>query len=196
VMVPLEVTHTILVTDEILAQIKHIGTWDEKLSLPMSAFSRSSESHPHVEYAELSRLIGTKQITGKEVETKMCNNVEGSVDSQSQQVSAFGNCCYQLLVFFKSTYKEIFSFDSPPLHDPCTIFYLTNPEAFETVNVFVDVETGSEKCIGRTLVDIHGILKKKPNVIVCTRVDSRKFWHKMFKCLQLANSRSPLNKCQ
>jgi len=162
VMVPLEVTHTILVTDEVLTRIREIGT------LKLNEKSQPAQAQAFKD--------------------------EVNAESVPKNMSPFANCCYKLLSFFKSSYLKEFSFPSPPLHDPSTIFYLTNPEAFDTLNVYVDVEISSKKCLGRTLVDVHGILKKDPNVLVCTRVDSDKFWERMFECLHLANSKSPLNK--
>lgn len=37
----------------------------------------------------------------------------------------------KLLLFFAQTYKEVFSFEHPPLHDPLAVFYIACPEAFK-----------------------------------------------------------------
>ena len=37
----------------------------------------------------------------------------------------------KLLLFFAQTYREVFSFEHPPLHDPLAVFYVACPEAFK-----------------------------------------------------------------
>lgn len=36
-----------------------------------------------------------------------------------------------LLQFFASTYKSVFGFDSPPLHDPCAVAFVVQPSLFQ-----------------------------------------------------------------
>lgn len=55
--------------------------------------------------------------------------------------------------FFKKTYKEVFGLDLVPLHDPCAVYYVINPDAFKVMFTNVVIETNSEFCDGRTLVD-------------------------------------------
>jgi inosine-uridine nucleoside N-ribohydrolase len=43
----------------------------------------------------------------------------------------FGALMQQLLTFFADTYKQVFQFDDPPLHDPCAVAYVIAPELFE-----------------------------------------------------------------
>ena len=43
-----------------------------------------------------------------------------------------------------------------PLHDPCVIAWLLQPELFEGRACHVAIETGSELCMGRTVVDWTG----------------------------------------
>ncbi len=38
--------------------------------------------------------------------------------------SPFGHLMIDLLQFFAQTYKDVFFFDFPPLHDPLTIAYV------------------------------------------------------------------------
>ena len=37
----------------------------------------------------------------------------------------------QLLLYFAESYKTVFKFDSPPLHDPCAVAYVIAPELFQ-----------------------------------------------------------------
>merc|ERR1719343_1062566 len=36
-----------------------------------------------------------------------------------------------LMGFFRDTYKKVFDFDAPPVHDPCAVAYVVNPSLFE-----------------------------------------------------------------
>lgn len=37
----------------------------------------------------------------------------------------------QLLLFFADSYRTVFKFDHPPLHDPCAVAYVIAPELFK-----------------------------------------------------------------
>jgi purine nucleosidase len=37
----------------------------------------------------------------------------------------------QLLLYFAESYKTVFKFDNPPLHDPCAVAYVIAPEMFQ-----------------------------------------------------------------
>ncbi len=58
-----------------------------------------------------------------------------------------------------------------PLHDPCTIAWLLAPELFAASRVNVAVETGSELCMGQTVVDWWGVTGRAPNARVLHGVD-------------------------
>lgn len=36
----------------------------------------------------------------------------------------------QLLLYFAESYRTVFKFDNPPLHDPCAVAYVIAPEIF------------------------------------------------------------------
>ena len=36
-----------------------------------------------------------------------------------------------LLMFFATTYRDVFGFDDPPLHDPCAVAYVIAPQLFK-----------------------------------------------------------------
>lgn len=46
--------------------------------------------------------------------------------------SAFRAIMVDLLTFFASTYKQVFGFASPPIHDPCAVAFVIAPHLFET----------------------------------------------------------------
>lgn len=99
---PLDITHTVLITDQILERIR----------------------------SSLSPLAPT-----------------------------FCEMLIKLLTFFKDTYRDVFGFESPPLHDPVAAFYLIAPEYFHAVRCHVDIETKGEYTYGACCTDL--VLKKR-----------------------------------
>jgi purine nucleosidase len=63
-----------------------------------------------------------------------------------------------------------------PLHDPCVIAYLVQPDLFTTQDLYVEVETGSPLTMGRTVIDEWGITQRSPNVRVIRGVDADGFY--------------------
>ncbi|MBE9181383.1 nucleoside hydrolase [Oculatella sp. LEGE 06141] len=63
-----------------------------------------------------------------------------------------------------------------PLHDPCVIAYLLQPDLFTGHPVFVEVETGSELTMGRTVVDAWRRGDRPPNANVIQTVDANGFY--------------------
>lgn len=56
--------------------------------------------------------------------------------------------------FFKSTYKTVFGFELAPLHDPVALYYVINPDAYETKFVHLEIDLNSKYCDGRTVFDL------------------------------------------
>jgi inosine-uridine nucleoside N-ribohydrolase len=110
--------------------------------------------------------------------------------------SNFSKLIIELLHFFADTYKKVFKFEYPPLHDPLAVSYVINPSLFETVFMRVDIEISSELCSGRTVCDIYHLSNKIKNIYVAQKVDIEGFWDLMIEALFQANSFSPLNKKQ
>lgn len=61
--------------------------------------------------------------------------------------------------------------DRLPIHDPCTIAWLLQPELFQTEPVPVAVETEGTHTLGATVVDWWGVTGKPPNAYWVTEVD-------------------------
>lgn len=98
-----------------------------------------------------------------------------------------------LLTFFAKTYKEVFDFDHPPVHDPCAVAYLLAPQAFTKVRrLRVDIETSSILTAGQTVVDVWNQSGKAPNCDVCIEMDHEKFWDVMIAAISAADDRVQL----
>ncbi|MGE8081173.1 nucleoside hydrolase [Peribacillus loiseleuriae] len=90
----------------------------------------------------------------------------------------------ELLVFFASTYKEMFDFDGAPVHDVLTVAYCVAPELFKTKDVNVTVETKGEFTAGTTLIDLHGVTGREVNAKFGVELDVEGFWKLMIEALK------------
>ncbi|MFB7816993.1 nucleoside hydrolase [Paenibacillus chitinolyticus] len=90
----------------------------------------------------------------------------------------------ELLVFFASTYKEMFDFDGAPVHDVLTVAYCVAPELFKTKDVNIVVETKGEYTAGTTLVDLYGVTGRKVNAKFGLELDVDGFWKLMIDALK------------
>lgn len=134
-MIPLEVTHTALVTQEVLTQ-----------------------------------LINCQPV-----------------------VTPFLLLIQQLLTFFADTYREVFRFPDPPLHDPCAVAYVVDPDIFEVERMRVDIEVSSHLSAGQTVCDIWHQTGRLPNCVVATKMDVARFWDLMMDAVRSADGVSSLN---
>ena len=81
-----------------------------------------------------------------------------------------------MLSFFHRYDTEKYSSQGTPLHDPCTIAYLLQPELFRTKVCNVSVETESELTIGHTAVDFWQVTDRPRNVNWAYDVDADGFF--------------------
>lgn len=96
--------------------------------------------------------------------TALCTSAVRSSIQDALEDQQFGRCLLELMTFFEDTYKRVFKFDSPPVHDPCAVAYVLDPTRFETERMRVDVETGSDLCAGQTVCDVWHYSKLPKNV--------------------------------
>jgi len=107
--------------------------------------------------------------------------------------SAFAELVVELLQFFANTYRVFFGFEYPPLHDPCAVAYVINPELFKTVQMRVDVELSSHLSYGQTVCDSYHFSKLPKNVNLALSMDVSAFWDLVVEALTRANAVSSLN---
>lgn len=89
-----------------------------------------------------------------------------------------------LLRFFANSNKEFFGFNGAPIHDALTIAYLIDEKVLTLKEYFVDIETQGELTRGRTVVDVYGVLKRKPNASVAVDLDLIKFKNMIFEMIE------------
>jgi len=82
----------------------------------------------------------------------------------------------ELIDFFERFDEDKYGTDGGPLHDPCVIAWLLQPDLFSGRDCNVEIETGSELTMGMTVVDWWGVTKREKNAHVLRDVDSDGFF--------------------
>ena len=82
----------------------------------------------------------------------------------------------QLLEFFERFDVQKYGSDGGPLHDPCVIAYLLEPQLFQGRDCNVSIETRSELTMGMTVVDWWGVTDRPRNATVMRQVDADGFF--------------------
>ena len=80
------------------------------------------------------------------------------------------------LTFFATTYRELFGFPAPPVHDPCAVALVADPGVARCVDAFVAMETQGRWTRGATVVDFAGRLGQPANARVAVELDVARFW--------------------
>ena len=81
-----------------------------------------------------------------------------------------------MLDFYERFDMAKYGEDGGPLHDPCVLAYLLQPDLFKGRHCNVQVETGSELTMGMTVVDWWGVTGSPPNCYVINEIDAAGFY--------------------
>ena len=81
-----------------------------------------------------------------------------------------------MLSFFHRYDTKKYSSEGAPLHDPCTVAWLLQPDLFETRVCNLSVETSSELTLGHTAVDFWHVTDRPYNVEWTYAVDAEGFY--------------------
>ena len=91
--------------------------------------------------------------------------------------NATGRAASGMLGFFERFDRQKYGSTGGPLHDPCTIAWLIEPDLFAGRDVWVDVETDAELCRGTTVVDWWGVwTERTPNVHWLAEINADRFF--------------------
>ncbi|MBW5485898.1 nucleoside hydrolase [Streptomyces bambusae] len=93
--------------------------------------------------------------------------------------TVLGQTCAELLTFFASTYRRLWGFEHPPLHDPVAVARVIDPGLVRCVDAYVAVELKGEHTRGATVVDLHGTLGRPSNAKVAVGLDADGFWDRV-----------------
>ena len=114
------------------------------------------------------------------------------------QNNNFEKIIKKLLLFFKDTYKNVFHFESPPVHDPVAPYYITHPENFKVEHYKAVVETKGKYTSGCICIHRYDNVtswcdeKEFSDLDVCLKVDINKFWETMVEYLHEIAKKSPI----
>lgn len=87
--------------------------------------------------------------------------------------------------FFGNSYEAVWSFSSPPVHDPCTVAALIEPDIVEWHSAFVAVETEGKWTRGATAVDLDDRWQEqRANVEVALQLKPERYWDLVFSALE------------
>ena len=81
-----------------------------------------------------------------------------------------------MLSFFHRYDTKKYGSEGAPLHDPCTVAWLLQPELFRTGSCNLSVETESELTIGHTAVDFWRVTDRPCNVDWACEIDADGFY--------------------
>ena len=86
-----------------------------------------------------------------------------------------GRFVAELSDFFQQFHERSYGFGGSPIHDAMAIAHVIDPTLVTTRHANVAVETRSELCDGRTVVDLRGVTGREPNADVGVDVDAERF---------------------
>lgn len=101
----------------------------------------------------------------------------------NQLGTALAGVCVEWMTFFGSTYKQLWGFEAPPLHDPVAVARVIDPAIVECVEANVVIETQGEWTAGATVVDLAGYTGREPNARVAVQLHRHAFWDKIAKAV-------------
>jgi len=85
-------------------------------------------------------------------------------------------CTANMLSFAERFDIERYGTEGGPLHDPCVIAYLLEPDIFSGRRCNVEVEVDSKLTMGATVVDWWGATKREKNALYMTDLDADRFF--------------------
>jgi purine nucleosidase/pyrimidine-specific ribonucleoside hydrolase len=86
-----------------------------------------------------------------------------------------GEMVTELLRFYGTFHRAIYNFDGSPIHDALAVAHVLDPSLVGTLERNVEIDTESELCRGRTVVDLWQRTGRAPNAHVGVEVDSERF---------------------
>jgi len=105
------------------------------------------------------------------------------VDRIRARETRVGRLSIELIEYFTDTYRRVFGFAYPPVHDPCAVAAVIEPAIMDRRAMRVEVERLSELTRGRTSCDAYGTSGQTPNAVVGTDLDVDRFWELMLGAL-------------
>jgi inosine-uridine nucleoside N-ribohydrolase len=89
--------------------------------------------------------------------------------------STAGTFVAELADFFLRFHKERYGMEGSPIHDAMAVAHVLDPTLVETLRTNVEIETESQWCDGRTVVDRWHATERPANADVGIDVDAARF---------------------
>lgn len=110
-----------------------------------------------------------------------------ATDEVLERIAALGtpvaSVSVALMRFFADTYRRVFGFPYPAVHDPVAVAAIIDERIVTTRHLNVAIDTASELSAGRTVVDVYGTTGRAPNADVGMELDVERFWELMLTAL-------------
>lgn len=100
----------------------------------------------------------------------------GRIEAFRKLGNRAGVATAEMLEFFERYDEKKYGWDGGPLHDPCVIASLLEPDLFEGRQVNVSIETSSELTMGMTVVDYWGVTDRPKTVYYIRSGDADGFY--------------------
>ncbi|PHM70634.1 nucleoside hydrolase [Xenorhabdus kozodoii] len=88
------------------------------------------------------------------------------------------------LKFYGDRYREHQGFGYPPVHDPCAVAYVINPDVITTQKVPIDIELTGTLTTGMTVADFRFPPPEDCHTQVAVKLDHAKFWQLVIDALK------------
>ncbi|MFH8410070.1 nucleoside hydrolase [Streptomyces sp. NPDC018019] len=90
----------------------------------------------------------------------------------------------ELLDFFRDAYRENQGFEYPPVHDPCAVAYVIDPDVMTVRKAPVDIELTGGLTMGMTVTDFRWPIPEDCRTQVAVRLDHERFWNLVVDALE------------
>lgn len=90
--------------------------------------------------------------------------------------TAPGRFVAELLAFFGASYASVHGFAAPPVHDPCAVAFVIDPDVLTTRRAPLDVELHGTLTAGMTVADLRAPEPADCHTRVAVTLDRDRFW--------------------
>lgn len=97
--------------------------------------------------------------------------------------TTIGNAAADLLAHYGTSDFERHGMLGAPLHDPCVIAYLLQPDLFTFRPTYTTIDTTSSENLGRTVIDWWGCTDQPPNIDIAASVNTKGIYELLIESL-------------
>jgi purine nucleosidase/pyrimidine-specific ribonucleoside hydrolase len=94
---------------------------------------------------------------------------------QLREAGRIGTVVAELLEFYGGFHRSVYGWDGSPIHDAVAVAHVIDPELLAVERLNVRIDTESELCRGRTVVDLWRRTGLEPTANVAVGIDPERF---------------------